>query len=186
MYLELEPVVSTIEVPKSSGIDGFIKLIRSILKLGRVQYINISANGTVEYKYLRHPENREGGINPEQFFEDVAPSHLIRSASILREVMFADDAHALEVLFRMLRSAYIDGVHPVAWASGAATILPKWLVNRSYLSEEQVTPCDTLLGFPVYKDRKLPDEALVLCATPERSAELAGMTHAYKIAMVLP
>lgn len=183
--MSLEPIVSSVEVPKSSGIDGFLKLIRTILGLGRVQYINISANGVVEYKYLRPSESSESNINPEQFFDDIAPSHLIRSVTAMREISVPEGAHALELLHRMMRAAHVDGVHPIAWATGADSVLVKWLVNRSCLSEEQVFPCDVLCGLPVYGDRMLPDEALVLCAGQEQAAELVSMTHAYKIAMVL-
>jgi hypothetical protein len=183
--MEFEPVVDTIEVPRNSGTDGFLKLIRSILKLGHVQSIHIAGNGKVEYRYLKPIGRKDDQFNPEQLFEDVSPSYLIRNSQMI-ELRVQDDAHSLEVLHRMMRAARVDGVEPLGWAVGAGSMLVEWLTARSCLSEEHFFPCDSLMGIPVHKDRMLPDESLTLCAGPVRGGEFSETTHSYKIAMVLP
>jgi len=182
--MELEQVVSTVEVPRNTGVDGFLQLIRSILKLGRVQDIHITSNGRVTYKYMAQVGQERDIFNPEQLFEKVSPSYVVRNSSV-KELRVPDSANAAEVLFRVLRAARLDGVEPIAWATGADSRLPLWLVQHTNLSEDAVSPSDTLCGFPVYQDRMLPDEALILCAGPSRGGDLSETTHAYKIVMVL-
>jgi len=181
--MEFEEFAETVDVPRNTGTEGFLQLIRSILKLGRVQEIVIGATGRVSYKY-RAPRVA-AKFNPEQLFDSVSPAYVVRNSE-LRELRVPDDCHSVEVLFVMMRAARLDGAEPIAWVVGADTILPTWLVQRSSLLDDYNYPSDSMLGLPVFKDRMMPDESLTLCAGPRRGGELVDTTMAYKIAMVLP
>jgi hypothetical protein len=183
--MELEQVVDTVEVPRNTGVEGFLQLLRSILKLGRVQDIHITGNGRVTYKYLAPAGQPHDAFNPEQMFEQVSPAYVVRN-SILQELRLEEACNSAEVLFRMMRAARLDGGAPLAWVTGADSRLNTWLLHRSDLPEDAVMPTDTMCGLPVYRDRMLPDESLMLCAGPRRGGDLVDTTHAYKIAMVLP
>ena len=182
--MELEQVNEVVEVPRHTGTEGFIQLIRTILKLGRVQDIHVQANGKVAFKYLAVKSEDRPAFNPEQLFERASPACVVRN-STLQEIKASPQDNAVETLFHVMRAARLDSVEAVAWATGAGTLLPVWLTQRSGLSEDMRHPLDVLLGLPVWKDRMLPDESLVLCAGPNRGADLVDTTHSYKIAMVL-
>jgi len=104
--------------------------------------------------------------------------------SELREVGVTS-THAFETLFLMMRYARLDNVEPIAWVTGANTMLAKWLAKWSDVPEAYLYPNDMLLGLQVLKDRVMPDESLTLCAGASRGADLLDTTKSYKIAMVM-
>jgi hypothetical protein len=183
--MEFEQVSEVVEVPRHSGKEGFVQLIRTILNLGHVQDIHVQANGKVTYKYLAAKDVERPAFNPEQLFERVSPSCVVRN-SILQEIVVDVKANAMETLFRVMRIARLDRVETISWVTGADTILPVWLTKRSTIPEDVIRPYDVLMGLPVWKDRMLPDESLILCCGSNLGADLADTTHSYKIAMVLP
>ena len=183
--MDFEQVSGVVDVPRNTGTEGFIQLIRSILKLGHVQDIHVTANGKVSYKYLAVKSADRPEFNPEQLFERASPSCVVRNSTLV-EVRVDERKSSVETLVLVTRSAQLDGVVPNAWVTGANTLLFKWLPSRSNISAEQLQPGTILFGLPIYRDRMLPDESLILCASPCAGADLVDTTHAYKIAMVLP
>ena len=179
--MDREQVVATVDVPRNAGIEGFIKLIRSILGIRGVQEILITGAGKVTYKYVGERSKEE--FNPETWFESVQPAYILRNSLLIEMPMVHPDS--LVTLFLMMRHARLDNVEPIAWATGAGNLLPQWLARGSAIGDAFIHPIDTLLGLPVFKDRMIPDESLTLCAGPIRGADLIETTRSYKIAMVM-
>ena len=174
---ELQLVTESIDVPRNTGIDGFLHTVREVLKLSRVQSINIDGKGKVTYKrYTDDDDRRLVGID----FTDVEPWHLTRNAPDGVEELLLSSTNAAVTLTAMLDRASYEKLYPVGFVSSPNTMLWGWY---QYTTGFSLGSHERLCGVPVYYDRHVPDSALILCASFSRDGALVDTQKAYKIEM---
>ena len=168
-------VEETIEVPKNTGIEGFLHTVRELLKLPRVQSIVINAKGVVEYaRYVVEGETNGHAIE----FDSVEPYSILRNGSV--EELSASSLNAAVTITSLLDIAAKDGWHPVAFVTGAASVLWTWYMTTTGF---EIFSRDSLCGFPLYLDRHAPDTALILCVSRTKTASLVDAHRSYKVEM---
>lgn len=171
---EYTEITGTIEVPKNAGIEGFLKAIKGVLKLLRVQSINIRANGTIEYTYyLREGEQAKPELQIS--FDELMPYAIIRNGDVqeLRNVPTVAST-AIMALFDL---AAVDQLHPTALVVGANSQLWDWYQQ----SMDRVFSKEEVCGVPIFRERLLEDHVVVLCAGYIRGGELIDTKRSYKI-----
>ena len=90
-----------VEIPKGSGRQGFLLAIDQILKLSRVQGIQVDARGKIYY--TRYVEEGEPAPPVEIDFETLSPHSVIRNA-LIQELPPLDRRHKIAVkLIRQIR-----------------------------------------------------------------------------------
>lgn len=148
---------SSIVVPKNTGIDGFLRMLKGILGLPRVQSINIDATGKVNYtRYVRDGETD----NPiEVDYSGLDPWSIIRNGDLVE--MRHPDLPAPSVIALMFNRINREDLVPVAFATGTDSDFWRW--HRRTAGVE-MSLAASAYGLPIYTDRQMPDHALVLCA----------------------
>lgn len=171
---EYQEVRDTIEVPKNTGRQGFLRAIEDILKLPRLQGINIDARGKVDFRYyLREGEPKKA---LETDFETLEPYAIIRN-SILRELVEPDE-NAAVALGQLFDGAATDHLFPVAFVGGASSLFWAWYEETTGLA---LGSREELYGIPFLNDRSLEDYVLVLCAGFTRGSALIDTQRSYKL-----
>lgn len=176
---QLKKITQSIEVPPSTGIDGFLLVIREILQQPRVQRIVMEATGVVSYIRLV-AQNEAPQENLGVSFDHLEPYGVIRNAAT-RELTYPGHYGAAEVLLLMVDAVTAQGYTPICFASGTNTRLWNWLycTSGTTLSDRK-----SVFGYPVQQDKQLPDTALVLCAGIGHTQALIDTKLAVKIEMV--
>lgn len=164
----------TIEVPLNTGIEGFMRSVREVLRLPNVNNIAINSKGKIDYTFfLREGETkRVAAVN----FDNLMPMAIVRNASV-QEVLDRDDSATVAIL-QLFRAASIDHLSPIGFITGSNSLLWPWYEHTTPLRAERR---DELFGLPVHFDRQCPDEVLLLAAAFTPRAELVDMNKAYKI-----
>jgi hypothetical protein len=171
-YREIE---ETLNVPKSVGMEGFLRTIREILKLPQVMSVNIDANGAVTYRrFVMENEPATVGID----FSDLEPWGVIRNGEV-EELPVLSQSAAI-VLGMMMDRASAEKMHPVAFVTGANSVFWEWFFDST---GHRITSREYVLGLPLHTDRHAPDTALILCAALTRDAALVDTRKSYKIEM---
>lgn len=174
---DLELVASSIDVPKNTGHEGFIHTIRQILKLPRIQSIEINARGKVTYKrFVDEEEPKTVGVD----FTGVEPWHIIRNAQDGVEELVLGTYNAAVVLAGVLDRAAMDKLHPTAFVLSPNTVFWMWYPSTTNFS---LASRETVCGLPIYFDRHIPDTVLILCASFAREGALVDTQKSYKIEM---
>jgi hypothetical protein len=179
--MEHREISATVVVPPNTGIEGFVRTLRTILKRPRVQHIEIDARGKVTYRRWGKAVDEDGGPN-NNFgvdLEDLHPYNVIRNSSV-REFMPPPGLPAAVVAALMFDKTAKDQMHPLAFASGAETTLWEWFRFTTGFSLEDR---DTFCGLPLLLDRQLPDTALLLCAGFGKDAAFVDTQVSYKVEM---
>lgn len=172
---EYQEVVETIDVPKHTGVEGFILAIRGVLRMPRVVNLSVDARGKVTYtRYARKEEPRK---NIDINFESVAPGAIIRNGQVHELDLESFQNNAAASIAAVFQRAAKDKMYPVGWVVGADTFLFSW----HKLSTGVELPDDTVYGLPVYRDRHVPDEALLLACAYGPDAALIDTQMAYKV-----
>jgi hypothetical protein len=174
---ELEKITDTIDVPANTGTDGFLHTIRTFLRMPRVQEIRIDARGrvTVERYAKRDDSDRNVGVD----FGELQPHAIVRNSHV-EEVAVYEGANAAVVLGSLLDLVDIAQLKPLAFMTGADSSLWDWYKTTTGV---RLKSTDSLFGLPLYKDRALPDSALLLAAGFGRDAALVDTRRAYKLEM---
>lgn len=167
--------LDTITVPPNTGIDGFLRTIRTLLKLPRVQEIRIDARGQVTCRRYARAGDLE--VNSGVDFAGLSPGDIVRNTHV-EEVSILPGYSAASVIGALLDTVAERQLSPIAFASGEATVLWHWyeasnggkLRNREYLH-----------GLPLYLDRDLPETALVLIAGLGQDAALVDARRSFKV-----
>lgn len=172
---EYREVSKSIDVPANTGVDGMLRTLKQILLKPRVQRIEANARGRVTYtRYVRNDEPEENfGID----FDDLQPYHVIRNAE-LREFMPPPELSAPLVISLMFEQAALERLHPIAFATGAASSVWAWYRHTSGHTPSVRTQ---LFGLPVLLDRQIPDTVLLLCAGFGRDAAFVDTQVSYKV-----
>lgn len=171
---EYEEVKESVEVPKNVGLPGFMAAIAGILKLPRVQEINIDARGKIAYRFFRRPEEEKHALAVD--FESLMPYAIIRNGKVVE--LAEPDENAAVALAQLLIQASIDHLFPVAFVGGAKTGVWRWLEVSTAL---HCPVRDELLGVPFYFDRNVEDHCLMLCAGYARGGSIADTQKSYKL-----
>lgn len=172
--MKYEEQNQTVEIPKGTGLEGFMHAIREILQLPRVQEIHIDARGKIAYKYFLREGEEPKGLELE--FETLMPYAIVRNGVVL-EVM-PTSTNAAVVLGQLFGKATSDHMYPVAWVAGANTPFWKWFEkSMGFKSPGE----EELYGLPFLRDRMLEDSVLILCTAYGRRASLIDTQRSYKI-----
>lgn len=169
------------EVPPSAGTAGLLEVVRGVLGLRGVQHIEINNKGVVTYQRMvpkDAPDEDPLGLD----LSTVTPNAVMRR-SLIKEIVFQEGENASETVCKCFMVARIDGVVPICFATGAATLLWKWFKLRTGITAD--LPQDEFFGQALRYDQNLPNEVLILFAGYERSAALVDATHTYKIPLVM-
>jgi hypothetical protein len=164
----------SVEVPKNTGTKGFLRALEDILKLPRVQSIEIDSRGKVSYRYFIRSGEEHAPLKTD--FETLKPYAAIRNGGAIDEIG-APDRNAAMALGQLFNAASVDHLFPVAFASGANTIFWDWAQGSGL----NLTSHEELFGLPFVTDRNIPDESLILGAAFARNAALIDIRKSYKL-----
>lgn len=89
-YVEVNEAV---EVPRNTGIRGFMHTIESILKLPRVQRIEIDSRGKVSYTYFARREEEHAPLRMN--FSTLMPYAAVRNGVSIDEIRSPNASAAL-------------------------------------------------------------------------------------------
>ena len=164
-----------IEVPKQSGVEGFLHALKAILTLPNVKKIEISSNGEVAYRYFLPKDAATAPLKVN--FESLEPYAVIRNAGQVTELAFPDfnAAIALAQLFNM---AAQDHLHPLALVGSPNSNLWAWYEETTSI---KLLNKEGLFGLPFLGDRMIEDGTLVLCAGFARDGSLIDTHKSYKL-----
>lgn len=167
--------LSSISVPKNTGLDGFLRTLRTILELPRVQNITIGSDGVV--KYMRYVRDGEPDGPAQVDYTDLAPWNIIRNSLSLQEILHDPDVPAPVVIANLFNILGQESLIPIAFATGAASTFWKWHERTAGIRLTQRT---SAYGLPIYTDSQMPDYSLVLCAAFVRT----GLVDCHRFLMV--
>jgi hypothetical protein len=164
----------SVEIPKGTGIEGFLRAIREILALPRLQEIHIDARGKVSYKYFLREGEEERTLALE--FDSLMPYAIVRNG-VVQEVL-SNSTNVGVVLAQMFARAAADHMYSVAWVAGANTTFWRWFdASMGFKHASQ----DDLFGLPFLRDRMVEDSVLILCTAYGPRAALTDTQRSYKI-----
>lgn len=170
---EFQEVTETLEVPRHSGIEGFLIAIRGVLKLPRVVNLSIDARGKISYTRYARPEEPRKQVDID--FESVMPSQVIRAGSVQEVTLDGVKPEAfIPVLFAR---AAADRVFPIAFVAGADS----WFFRFHETTIGVKLTTDSAYGLPIYRDRHIPDEAFVLVCSYGPDGALVDAQVSYKM-----
>lgn len=174
---EYKEVTDTIEVPRNTGIDGFIHTVRQLLLKPKVQEIRIDARGKITCRRfaLMNDNSQNSGVE----FDGLFPSAIVRNTEI-NEIAVAEGANAAVVLSSLMDMVATTQLKALAFISGADTSLWEWFRASTGVNMQNRT---SLLGLPLHTDRAIPDTALILTAGYGRDASLMDARSSFKIEM---
>lgn len=163
---------TTVDVPPGTGVPGVLRAVEAILKLGKIQVLEV-VPGKVKYTRLYKADE------PEQLIEldlsTLMPSHVVRNCQL--DELSLKSVNAAVAVGQMFMAASLAGLNPVAFVGGTNSELWSWYEATTQLA----TSREEFYGVPFYADKDLPDEVLVLCAALGRRATMVDVTHGYKI-----
>ena len=175
--MDYELVTNSVEVPKNTGIEGFLHTLREILKLPLVQNINIDSKGKVTYKrYVADGERQVVGID----YSGMEPWYIARNAPDGVEELLHNSTNGAVTLTAMMDRASMEKLYPIAFVVSPNTVLWNWYNTTTGFS---LGAAGRLCGLPLVTDRHIPDTALILCASFAREGALVDTQKAYKIEM---
>lgn len=165
----------TVEVPRNVGIKGFLLAIEGILKLPRVQDINIDARGKVHYRHFAREEETNTPLRLD--FDGISPYSIIRNGKVTEVEMVGTDATTN--LARAFELASMDHVFPIAWVASTNTRFWKWFeASYGFRKKER----DELFGYPFLTEpRHIPEDVILLCTGYARGGEMSDTQCSYKL-----
>lgn len=174
--MEFKEHTAAIEVPKNTGVEGFLYTIRQLLTQPRIREITIDAKGKISYRrFVREDEE----VNIQVEFEHLEPYGVIRNTQV-DEFIATENANAASVIGELYDRVYSEQLYPIALVSGAATVFWNWYrVTTRY----PISPKDKIMGLPFLLDRHIPDSALIMCVGQGQDATLIDTIKALKVEM---
>jgi hypothetical protein len=166
-----------VEIPRGSGIEGFMTTLRKILELPRVQYVHIE-RGKIAYARSVRPEEPRAPLGID--FVSLMPATVIRGSELHEE---NEEENAAKAVCVLLRRAGIMHQHPIAFASGTKTHFWEW--HRRTTGIDLKDRSDQIYGLPFLLDEQLPNESLLLCTGFSKGAALVDTRLTFKMSMPL-
>lgn len=161
-------------VPGATGVDGYLKVIRSVLELPRVREIVVGI-GVVSWMRLKKVDEPERNVEID--LDTLMPYSIIRS-SVLTEITPVPE-HAATALGHLFMQAHLDGLMPIALVTGGQSYLHPWYKQTT----GEVLPTSSVHGLDLLFDPNIGQETLVLCAGLGKRAALVDTVRSYKITM---
>jgi hypothetical protein len=176
---EFEEVTGTIEVPKNTGIEGFMSTVRQLLTFSRLQSIFIDSRGKVTFKRFVLQGEDAGSTNNNYGvdLESVRPSHVTRNADMI-ELTPPAGLPAPVVIGLLFDKSAQDKLRPLAFVVGAGSTLWQWY---RFTTGHDLVDRSSFFGLPVLADRMVPDTALLLCSGYGRDAAFIDTRMSYKV-----
>lgn len=168
-------------IPQGSGSTGLMRTMEVISKLPRVQNITVNARGEVTYAYLVRPGQAEYNIGIE--LASLEPYAVVRSCEAIKTLTRVEGENASLTITRLFRAVAVDHMNPIGFVVGTNSRLFPWFLASTGLDLAEFH--DVFYGLPLYKDRHMPDETLVLCAGYLRGGALPDVTIAYSLVLEL-
>ncbi len=173
---EYQEVTESIDVPPQVGVEGFLAAIRKILQLPRVTRVEIDGQGHVSY--TRYVREEDPVRNIEVDFDTVMPSAVVRNVVVQELDVFGVESAGV-CLAVMFEHAAAEHLYPIGFVAGANTVLPGWHQKTTGVRLGQ----DSVYGLPLYRDRFIPDDVLLLVTAYTRQGALVDARKSYKILM---
>jgi hypothetical protein len=177
MNAEFQEVTDEIEVPTHAGVEGFFAALRKILKQPRVTNVNIDVSGKVTYSRFARVEEPRKHIEVD--FESVSPGALVRNIELTELDVYEYVDNASICIAAMFQAASLEQMFPVGFVTGANTTFLQWHKDTTGIALIN----NSAYGLPIYRDRFIPDETLLLVTAFARGAGLVDARKSYKIAM---
>ena len=174
---DYQEVTDTIEVPPNTGLEGFLHTVRTLLRLSKVQEIRIDARGTITCRRYAKPNDSDRNLGID--FSELQPSGIVRNTNV-EEVAVYEGANAAVVVGGLLDVVAAEQYKPLAFMTGADTVLWDWYRTSTRVSLKNK---EMLHGLPLYRDRLIPDTALILVSGYGRDAALSDARRSHKIEM---
>ncbi len=176
--VDYKEVRRTVEVPKNTGVDGFLHVISEVLRRPRVQGLSIDAKGKVSYRVLVRPGDEVTDKNIDMDFEHLEPYHLIRNAEMKEYYIGGESAST--VVTNMLDAVTAMDMTPIGFVLGVQSMFWMWYHLTTGTSLRDALE---ICGHPVHHDKRIPDTALVLCAGYGRTSSLVDVRVSLKAEM---
>jgi hypothetical protein len=170
---ELVEKVSTVEVPKGTGIDGFFAALKKILLRPRVQKIEINPQGKITYRFFAREEDPQ---QAEVDFDQILPYAIARNGEVVE--ISSPDTNAAVAVAQLFTNVADDQLFPVAFAMGTQSTVWRWFERTTGLKARNR---EAFFGLQVFPDRFIPDDTLMLCAAYGRTSSLLDTRKTYKL-----
>lgn len=174
MTTQYSEVRDSIEVPKNSGIPGFLRALEDILRLPRLQELAVNAKGLVSFRYfLREGEQKKA---VEVDFETLLPYAVVRNSEV-RELVDVDE-NAAVAIGQLFDGASTDHLFPAVFVGAPDCRIWSWYEQTTGI---ELGSHEHLYGVPFVADRNFENHVLILCAAFMRSADLINTQRSYKL-----
>jgi hypothetical protein len=172
---EYKERTETVDVPKNTGVEGFMATVRKILSLPRIQVININAVGHI--KYTRIVREEDDTVPLEVDFSTISPAGIIRNNELVEMEEDNNPTHAVARMFEQIAQEHL---FPVAWVSGPGSTF--WLWHER--AKLKMSPSkDQAYGLPFLYDENFPSSTLVLCTGYTRMSAMIDVKKSFKMLM---
>jgi hypothetical protein len=159
-----EEKASTVTVPANTGVEGFLRTLRAVLSLQRVQSIHIDSKGRVRYTRLVREGETDTPLAVD--YTELAPWNLIRHGE-LENLRYPPDTVATTVMAHVLDYCAREDVLPIALVIGNPTNFWKWHEDTASIS---FSIKSFAYGLPVIVDNDVPEHAVVFCVSHLRGS----------------
>lgn len=171
----MKETTAQVQVPRGTGIEGFLATMRKILRLPRVQWLQVDTRGTV--RYSRVVREDEEAVPLEVDFDSLLPSTIIRGSEVQE---LEESSSASVAVCHMLDAATKETLFPIAFVTNPQTTLWAWFQSAGLLLSHQH---GHLCGFPVHYDDAIPEYVLILCTGYHSAAGLPDTRKCFKVVM---
>jgi hypothetical protein len=172
---EYKEVTSTINVPKNTGVEGFISTIRKILSVPRIQTIAINAQGHIKYTHVAREGEEAGDLEVD--FSSIRPSGIVRNGEL---VELEEDKNPTRAVARLFERASQEHLFPVSWVSGPSSTFWLWHEREGLTMSPSR---DQAYGLPFLYDDHFPPSTLVLCTGYTRTSAMIDVKKSFKMLM---
>lgn len=174
--MEYEQKSKIVTVPPRAGVEGFLHVLKEILKLPRVTEVRMTDRGEVQFWWNEPTDTDSLSLGPVTL--DLAPlsvEHALANANVVDEP-FDEDRHVSLIAPALLARAQEEGVYPLLFVVHSPSEFRKWILACTGLHFGS-RGC---FGFPLEGDSSIPDDVVVLLATMRRSTSILDTTHAFR------
>lgn len=179
MKKKLVPFEETFEIPKSTGLSGFLSVISSILKQPMVQLIEVTPS---KVRYKRMVQEGSNSMPLEIELETLTPYAVLRNCREIYEFEFDDKLdftkNVFLVLFTMFREVNEEQLYPICWMSGTRSLL---FDHIKAATDRRWRDADDFMGLPFRTDAQIEDNILILCAGANQSRENVDVEYAFRL-----
>lgn len=167
---KLSKIQRSIEIPKNTGIQGFLRAIRSVLELPRTVWFQAELKkGGAVLSYERYIEEGQEERPPQIDFGSLTPYRLIRLTDI-REIAVPPSGDAGRVVADLFRLMAAESLWPLAWVGGQNSTFWAWHSQTTGVPLE--VGSTAAYGLPFLTDAEVDNETLLLVGGYQRGAEL--------------